>query len=434
MKQEAKRLRYLSFTDKGYALALKLAHHLGGEASRCGGISRCIGVSPCGEVSPSVACGASPLVKGETSRCGGKFCGKISRFETVSHCGGVSHGGSVSPLLDCDAPSVSQDGSSCNGEIPHCSKISRFEGEPCYDKISLKQWTAENFRDVDVLVYVGACGIAVRAIAPHLNSKTSDPAVVVVDEGGQFAISLVSGHLGGGNDFARAVAEACGAIPVITTATDVNGVFAVDEWAKRQNCHISNPGKIKVISSALLGGGRIGIKCFAEICGNAPQGVRQVQDKEDYQVLVDFHTGKDGERLKLVPRIAVLGVGCRRGTNEKQLEGRFQSLLAETDLAEEAFCQVATIDLKKNEPGLTVFCQNHGLPLVTYSSETLAKAAGAFSASAFVKDVTGVDNVCERSAALASGGTLYCRKRSGNGITMAVALAPYAPDWRWKDE
>lgn len=369
-----KRLRYLSFTDKGYALALKLAQMLGGEASRCGAASH----------------------HGEAS------------------CrGGMSSGGETSP---------------CGGEMPSGGAASSCGG------VSLSQWMAENFRDADALVYVGACGIAVRAVAPYLASKTSDPAVVVVDEGGQFAISLLSGHLGGGNDLARMVATACGAVPVITTATDINGVFAVDEWAKHQNCHILNPEKIKEISSALLCGERIGIKCFTKIEGDAPPGARQVQDEADCQVVVDFHAGGSGTQLKLVPRIAVLGVGCCRGTDEKQLEEHFQSLLSETNLAKEAVCRVATIDLKKKERGLIAFCRNHDLPLVTFSAEALAKAEGVFSASEFVKGVTGVDNVCERSAVLASNGKLYQKKRAGGGITMAIALEQYEPDWRWKHE
>lgn len=101
---------------------------------------------------------------------------------------------------------------------------------------------------------MGAVGIAVRAIAPHCKSKATDPAVVVLDECGRFAVPLLSGHLGGANALARALAEACGAIPVITTATDANGVFAVDEWAKAQGCAVLEPERIKLVSGALLAG------------------------------------------------------------------------------------------------------------------------------------------------------------------------------------
>lgn len=103
------------------------------------------------------------------------------------------------------------------------------------DGVRLTDWTAAQFAQSDALIFVGAAGIAVRAIAPHCRSKAADPAVVVLDEGGRFAIPLLSGHLGGANELAQRLAAVCHAVPVITTATDGRGVFAVDEWAKRQN-------------------------------------------------------------------------------------------------------------------------------------------------------------------------------------------------------
>ena len=131
----------------------------------------------------------------------------------------------------------------------------------CGGDVTLKGWTAEHFAQNEALIFVGAVGIAVRAIAPHCRSKAADPAVVVVDEGGNFAVPLLSGHLGGANALARALAKACGAVPVITTATDVNGLFAVDLWAKAQNCAVLEPERIKRVSGALLAGQTVG--CIA---------------------------------------------------------------------------------------------------------------------------------------------------------------------------
>ena len=124
----------------------------------------------------------------------------------------------------------------------------------CGGDVTLKGWTVEHFAQDEALIFVGAVGIAVRAIAPHCRSKAADPAVVGVDEGGNFAVPLLSGHLGGANALARALAKACGAVPVITTATDVNGLFAVDLWAKAQNCAVLEPERIKRVSGALLAG------------------------------------------------------------------------------------------------------------------------------------------------------------------------------------
>ena len=134
----------------------------------------------------------------------------------------------------------------------------------CNQGWTLDGWTQEHFQLGNALIFVGAAGIAVRAVAPYVRSKTTDPAVVVVDEMERFAIPLLSGHLGGANELAGKIAAVCGAIPVITTATDLHGLFAVDQWAKKQNCAILNPEGIKKVSGALLAGRRV------EVCSPWP--------------------------------------------------------------------------------------------------------------------------------------------------------------------
>lgn len=302
----------------------------------------------------------------------------------------------------------------------------------CGASCSLEAWTAAHFSQSDGLVYVGAAGIAVRAIAPHLKSKTTDPAVVVVDECARYAIPILSGHLGGANDLARAIGRVCGALPVLTTATDVNGVFAVDEWAKRQNCLVLNPERIKTVSAKLLAGGTVTVQSSWPIAGQPPRNVCQTEDR-GADVLLDIHPGT-GEKLHLVPRIAVLGVGCKKNVLPQTLETALAAFLTGAGVCEQAISAVASIDLKKNEPGLLDFCAAHGWPLKTYPAEQLRAVEGQFTPSAFVQGVTGVDNVCERSAVLASGGTLCQGKTARDGITMALALTPYQPNWRWQVE
>ena len=302
----------------------------------------------------------------------------------------------------------------------------------CGASCSLEAWTEAHFSQSDGLVYVGAAGIAVRAIAPHLKSKTTDPAVLVVDECARYAIPILSGHLGGANDLARAIGRVCGALPVLTTATDVNGVFAADEWAKRQNCLVLNPERIKTVSAKLLAGGTVTVQSSWPIAGQPPRNVCQTEDR-GADVLLDIHPGT-GEKLHLVPRIAVLGVGCKKNVSFQMLETALATFLDRTGVCEQAISAVASIDLKKNEPGLLDLCAAHGWPLKTYPAEQLRAVEGQFTPSAFVQGVTGVDNVCERSAVLASGGTLCQGKTAGDGITMALALAPYQPNWRWQVE
>ena len=138
--------------------------------------------------------------------------------------------------------------------------------------------------------------------------------------------------------------------------------------------------------------------------------------------------------LRLVPRIAVLGVGCKSNTPQAAIEDALSAMLGKASLYEQAICAVATIDLKNHEPGLQDFCRAHGWPLYAYSAAELKKVSGHFTGSTFVESVTGVDNVCERAAVLASGGTLEWKKAAGNGVTMAVVLKSSQPTWRWQDE
>mgnify|MGYP002265203669 FL=1 len=137
-----------------------------------------------------------------------------------------------------------------------------------------------------------------------------------------------------------------------------------------------------------------------------------------------------GEALHLVPRIGVLGVGCRRGTTVQQLEEAFAAFCAASDLSPAAVCAAASIDLKKDEPGLAEFCKVHSWPITFYPADELRAVPGQFTPSAFVASVTGVDNVCERSAVKASGGMLLLPKTAGGGVTLALAVRPFAPDWR----
>lgn len=307
------------------------------------------------------------------------------------------------------------------------------EASRCGQGASLAGWTQSAFSQARGLIFVGAAGIAVRAIAPWVKSKSEDPAVVVVDECGHFAVPILSGHLGGANDLARRISAVCGAVPVLTTATDANGVFAVDEWAKRQNSRVLNPQAIKNVSSAVLSGRTVQVYSPWPISGEPPAFVEQTENGEKYDVRLDV-CGGSRTALCLAPRILALGIGCRRGVHQSALERAFRELLAASGVQAGAVFAAASIDLKRDEPGLLAFCEGRGWPCRFYTAQELETAQGDFTASAFVQRVTGVDNVCERSAVLASGGGLYWKKSAGNGVAMALAIAPYAPTWRWQDD
>ena len=298
----------------------------------------------------------------------------------------------------------------------------------CGKPDSLSDWTQKHFADDDGLVFVGAVGIDVRAIAPYVQKKWKDPAVVAVDECAHFAVPLLSGHLGGANRLARAVSEVCGAQAVITTATDVNGVFAVDEWARCQELSVIDPQHIKLISGKLLAGDSVKVFCPSPIEGECPTGV-EVAETLPADVAVSVR--KEEAVLSLAPKTVVLGVGCRKGTPKSTIESVLERFLQQNKLHIESICTVASIDLKKEEPGLIAFCNSHGWEFQTCTAEELRQTPGEFTPSAFVSQVTGVDNVCERSSVFVSGGRLLIKKFAADGVTMAAAEKPLRLDWNW---
>ena len=293
--------------------------------------------------------------------------------------------------------------------------------------LSLGEWTRMAFTECEGIVYIGACGIAVRAIAPFLRDKTVDPAVITVDEQGHFVVSLLSGHLGGANQLAVEAAAVLGATPVISTATDLHGCFAVDLWAQKQGIILDSRETAKAISARLLDGGTVGFYSDFPIDGNFPNGLYSAEAGE-LGICVTLNADKHPfERtLRAFPRVVTLGVGCRRGVATETFEAVLLGALSEMRLPLEAVMGLATIDLKREENCLCNFARKYDLSLSFFSADELAELSGRFSASGFVQQVTGVDNVCERAAVLASGGTLYFGKYTGQAVTVAAAVS----NWR----
>ena len=280
----------------------------------------------------------------------------------------------------------------------------------------------EMFNQMDALIYVGACGIAVRAIAPHLKSKTTDPAVIVTDERGLNVISLISGHIGGANELTCRIAVAIGGNPVITTATDVNNRFAVDEWAAKQGLAISSMQMAKKFAMEILKRDLPLISDFP-VKGELPGGV-YCGDAGDCGLMISCRNAQIFDAtLTLIPQILHLGIGCRRNTLIEKIEAAVNSVLESEHIRREAIKAVASIDVKKDEAGLLAFCQAEKLPVSFYSAEELLKVHGEFSASAFVQKTVGLDNVCERAAMLSAGenAKLIVKKTCLDGVTVAVA-------------
>lgn len=284
---------------------------------------------------------------------------------------------------------------------------------------SLDAWTQAHFTTDDALIFVGASGIAVRAIAPHVRDKFSDPAVVSVDEAGRFVVPLLSGHVGGANELARDIAVITGGQAAVSTATDVNGLFAVDEWAARHGFAILERSIAKEISAALLDGRPVGFRSDFEL-DEKPSGVTEGAADIGFVVSLDDSAMPFPRTLHLVPRVATVGVGCRKGTDPSVLEQAVADALAEANVSAKAVTAIASIDVKKDELAILELASKMGWSPVFYTADELATVPGEFSSSDFVKRTVGVDNVCER-AACASGGELVLGKQAGGGITVAIA-------------
>lgn len=285
--------------------------------------------------------------------------------------------------------------------------------------MSLSEWTKMQFSQQEALIFIGAAGIAVRASAPFLKDKMEDPAVMAVDEKGRFVIPLLSGHVGGGNRLALEIAAITGGQAAITTATDVNGLFAVDVFAAEHGMVLSDRELAKQVSASLLEGERPGWICdWGDF--PAPKGFRP-GNGEKLTVWITLSDLDQQNCLKLIPRAAVLGIGCRRGTPKEALEQAVAAALNKYRISPLAVGTVATIDRKKDEPGLREMAVEHGWPIVCYTAEELERAEGDFTESPFVRKTVGTGNVCQRAAVLA-GGELIGGRMVFSGITVAVSL------------
>ncbi|MBQ9005805.1 MAG: cobalt-precorrin 5A hydrolase [Atopobiaceae bacterium] len=301
------------------------------------------------------------------------------------------------------------------------SRLAEEHGAQAYESLSL--WTERAFAAADALIFVSACGIAVRSIAPFVRDKMEDPAVVAIDERARFAVSLLSGHVGGANALARVVAQSCGAEPVITTATDVNGIFSVDEWAARQGLVLCDRDEAKAVSAGLLAGATVGIRSDWPLDGTLPEGLVWDEDgmcEHGISVSLGLGIRPFAHTLRLVPRVVTVGMGCRRGTPAEVLASSLEKCLMRANVAREAIRELATIDIKADEEGLRTLADWLDVPLKTFTASELASVEGDFSASQFVFQTVGVDNVCER-AACAGGGSLIVGKRTFDGVTVALA-------------
>jgi cobalt-precorrin 5A hydrolase len=289
------------------------------------------------------------------------------------------------------------------------------------------------FNQYQLLIFISATAVAVRAIAPCLQGKDKDPAVVVIDDQGHFVISLLSGHLGGANEFTDEIAGHLGSQAVVTTATDGRGITAFDDLARKLGWHIENLPDLKKISAALLEDREIVLYSRQQFApaleGNiyVTESIEDLARAEHGAVIVDNRLAsppvpKGAPVITLRPRNVAAGVGCRRGIPAEAIISAVEKAFAEAGIALQSISCLASGEFKADEPGLIDAARHFAVPLKIFTREELIAAIGDSATSTFVEEQVGVGAVAEPCARLGSGGgPLLLEIQRGEGITVALA-------------
>ena len=334
------------------------------------------------------------------------------------------------------------------GKLAH--KLAAAHPGDIYNKENFKENLRAGFGRYDSLVCIMATGIVVRILAPLIVHKTSDPAVVVLDQKGKYAISLLSGHLGGANDLAREMADISGGEAVITTATDVAGELSFDTFAKKHDMAIENIGQLKHISGALLSGKKVNVftdknaaELYPELAKEQKRGMIAILPLSEFfktyaiesnipAVVIDERLFVSNSTvpqaapvLYLRPRTICAGIGCKRNMEQKPIEEALLQTLKEEGIHPFSLKCIATIPLKSDEPGIIGTAANLNVPLQiipTEEIENLDISQLGIQTSEFVANQTGVLSVSTACSYLASSkGTILRDKAKYKGITIALS-------------
>lgn len=277
-------------------------------------------------------------------------------------------------------------------------------------KNNLRKLFEKEIENYNVFLFITATGIAVRTIAPFIKSKDKDPAVLSMDEEGNFIISLLSGHLGGANESAIFLGKVTGAFPVISTASDVSGKIAVDTIAMKINSKIESLEKAKKVTSLIVSGKNVDIKIPENINSENPEGLIVVSNR------------KNIEMVKLIPQNLIIGIGCKKDKSETEIINFIKDIFEDLNLCLEGIKCFSTVDIKKDEVGIIKTAEYFGKELLIISRDEIKKVEDRFIKSEFVKKEIGVGAVSAPCAFLASckKGRFLVEKIINNGITISI--------------
>lgn len=268
----------------------------------------------------------------------------------------------------------------------------------------------EAFNKYDGHIFIMATGIVIRKIASLIKSKDVDPAVVVIDEGMNFVISLLSGHLGGANDLTQNLHEIFGLVPIITTSSDVTGKIAVDTLSQKLKCNLKSLEAAKKVTSLIVDGKNVELSLPKNICNENPEGVMVISNKENLEI------------VHLYPENLVIGIGSRRGIEKEKVYEFLIETLEKHNLSLKSIKHFATVDLKADEKGIVETARELGKELKIVSREEILTVEDMFHGSEFVKKEIGVKAVSEPCAYLTSSkdGKFIEIKAKKDGMTISI--------------
>ena len=274
----------------------------------------------------------------------------------------------------------------------------------------LQNFFEKNLLKYDTFLFITASGIAVRTIAPFIKSKDKDPAVLTMDEEGNFIISLLSGHLGGANEAAKILGEITGAVPVISTASDVSGKIAVDTIAMKINGKLESLESAKKVTSLIVAGKEVDIKVPENMENENPQGVILISNRKNIEI------------AKIIPQNIVVGIGCKKNKEAEKIIDAVKDSFEKLNLCEESIRVFATVDIKENEAGIIGTAEYFGKELKIISREDIQKIENNFETSQFVKKSIGVGAVSAPCAFIEGNGKgkFLAEKLKYEGITISI--------------
>ena len=290
------------------------------------------------------------------------------------------------------------------------------------------------FQEYDAIIAVMASGILIRSIAPLLNSKVTDPAILNIDDNGNFVISTLSGHLGGANKLTNKISKLINATPVITTSTDVNKKLGIDILANDLFLSIDNTKEILFFNKAILEGKEISFtinpnKNFNYLIEYFNNNTLEINVSIFYSTKIntdEIHVKVEEHELILKEKKVVAGIGCRRGKSCEDIYNGLKKSLEEFNLDISRVTMLTSAKIKKDEKGILKLSEKLNIPVNFVELDKLKLfKSNDIQKSEFVKSKFGIDGVCEPSALIMAGfnSKLIYKKTSYDGVTIAIAIS-----------